>query len=879
MVKTRTVVQTRTHAQKYFQKLSKSAGQHHGNAVDFAFDDDTDKRAGAAGTVSASIAKKPRKSHANGGSDVEVPVVYPPYPTPGNAIPSSAQPVPNVFGGGDYYPLTQDELNPYRHPQGNLPAHMYSPPPSGAPLPMPQGQPFGYFQGTPVQSNPAPSSLPPPHGYPMEITPLIIPPRRSDIPQPSPAACGKRKHAELTAAQNLASGGKPLPPTPTAASMGEKLGDVVAGVGLFSASRNDGTSAFLTSTSASSSSGDLLQGVNTLSNMKDRTQTAATNKRPPSLGLSIVNPEGLLIPDDGDDEFGSEEVPGTPWDSQIRALTKQSNLQLPMNRLSRSGSISVSTPSEQKHFLYKIRSFIYALDLQGLRNYLAEAAASIAMDNANARFHADEEAKKIRMGRFSDDENEEEGRKGHGIAVKREIIQGEKILLLDEDSKDLGVTSSVNTTSSSVTNTNISTNQRQQSVAKLLNKDREKPLLLDVVSTPKSSAPAHGLTPPELQHILLEMVTTLVEYGASAEYVDTTNSRGDTYLHITARLGYEKLGKYFLSRGFVAINRTNEVGDTAVHIAARHGHIAFLEMLASLGANFHVRNVEGEGALDIAGYFVASPSEKLAIRQRMLLIQPRLKSLILYHEDFLEHTARKPSDWEGPDRLQNVMLKLMNRSIFPEHEIEISNAFEKADVTLLGRVHSPEYLSFVNDLSKQFLSSYTTSNSSVSSNAAHTNGEGDEDRLQVAFAPPPPPAVIPFTPQVQRHIMRQPSEELKSSEYCYTSFSSGTLNAARRAAGAVAHAVDRVLLGRNRNVFCAVRPPGHHAGYQGLLNGTNSCGFCIFNNVAAGAFHALEEHHCERVAIIDFDIHHGKQFYLTLVEKNSLSIFYFCLMF
>jgi acetoin utilization deacetylase AcuC-like enzyme len=83
------------------------------------------------------------------------------------------------------------------------------------------------------------------------------------------------------------------------------------------------------------------------------------------------------------------------------------------------------------------------------------------------------------------------------------------------------------------------------------------------------------------------------------------------------------------------------------------------------------------------------------------------------------------------------------------------------------------------------------------------------------------------------------------------------LNAARRAAGAVAHAIDNVLSGNFRNAFCSVRPPGHHSGYQGLLNGADSCGFCIFNNVAAGAFHALEEHKCERVAIVDLDIHHG----------------------
>ena len=70
-----------------------------------------------------------------------------------------------------------------------------------------------------------------------------------------------------------------------------------------------------------------------------------------------------------------------------------------------------------------------------------------------------------------------------------------------------------------------------------------------------------------------------------------------------------------------------------------------------------------------------------------------------------------------------------------------------------------------------------------------------------------------------------------------------------------------VLVGRNRNAFCVVRPPGHHAGVNGLLAGGESCGFCIFNNVAAAAMHALSDENqrpkCKRVAIVDIDAHHG----------------------
>jgi acetoin utilization deacetylase AcuC-like enzyme len=78
-----------------------------------------------------------------------------------------------------------------------------------------------------------------------------------------------------------------------------------------------------------------------------------------------------------------------------------------------------------------------------------------------------------------------------------------------------------------------------------------------------------------------------------------------------------------------------------------------------------------------------------------------------------------------------------------------------------------------------------------------------------------------------------------------------TLAAARRAAGAVVQAVDMVMAGDVRNAFCAVRPPGHHA------ETATAMGFCFLGNVVIGARHALEAHGLERVAIVDWDVHHG----------------------
>ncbi|MFZ1988977.1 MAG: histone deacetylase family protein [Alphaproteobacteria bacterium] len=81
--------------------------------------------------------------------------------------------------------------------------------------------------------------------------------------------------------------------------------------------------------------------------------------------------------------------------------------------------------------------------------------------------------------------------------------------------------------------------------------------------------------------------------------------------------------------------------------------------------------------------------------------------------------------------------------------------------------------------------------------------------------------------------------------------SAGSGEAALRAAGAVMRGVDLVMSGEVRNAFCAVRPPGHHAGPDQPM------GFCIFNNVAIGAMHARKTHGLERIAVLDFDVHHG----------------------
>jgi acetoin utilization deacetylase AcuC-like enzyme len=84
-----------------------------------------------------------------------------------------------------------------------------------------------------------------------------------------------------------------------------------------------------------------------------------------------------------------------------------------------------------------------------------------------------------------------------------------------------------------------------------------------------------------------------------------------------------------------------------------------------------------------------------------------------------------------------------------------------------------------------------------------------------------------------------------------TALCPATLAAAGRAAGAVVRAVDLVCGGQAENAFCAVRPPGHHA------ERAKAMGFCFYNNLAIGVAHAMAVHGVQRVAVADFDVHHG----------------------
>jgi acetoin utilization deacetylase AcuC-like enzyme len=97
--------------------------------------------------------------------------------------------------------------------------------------------------------------------------------------------------------------------------------------------------------------------------------------------------------------------------------------------------------------------------------------------------------------------------------------------------------------------------------------------------------------------------------------------------------------------------------------------------------------------------------------------------------------------------------------------------------------------------------------------------------------------------------------------------SPATYQAARLATGAVLQAIDAVLEGRVDNAFCAVRPPGHHAEYNQVM------GFCFFNNIGIAARYLQEQHPTSKVAIIDWDVHHGNGTQHSFEDDPSVFFF------
>jgi len=891
-VKTRTVVQTRTHAQKYFQKLQKARSDENSTGtVTVAGDADMgvslnvdlvgglghQANAIAAAAAAAGVGGKGKNAGGHAcrtkGILMAASKGQGKRQMPQAVAPVAASPLPSSRPTLPYLPTPESLYSKVSPPEkmsygaaavaaAVAKATATSSAPSSVVLA--NGSPNTTSNTTNRMKNTSLTSTGTDrYGVTRLTTPLkIVAPTpdntRSGIPPPSPAACGKRKLAEIAAAQMLAgvfsSGG----------SKGGDEADVGKTSAKFETSRNGTSSADVPScadanmaaphamhpSSGTSTIGTRAPSLNTeFKSTFPKSASEGVNKfltpcssprfMPSSFtsSLQIVNPEALGVTVGGKRSRGAPGSPSTPWDGQMEALL--SEIRNKEAAVVDSSLLIDATPSTGGNGINSIATNEETQEeppdyhpLHPLPRRPGVCSTRLALHEAIRRGDINETKRVLKL----------------NVATK-DSISSLLMLNVKEDSK----------TSDDVP---LCSQNDVQGFSPL-----HAAASLDVINV-GAGVPA-------------EMTRVLISAGANTR---CTDKRGNTALHWAARAGNGDVS-HLLTLKNCLLDAQNDDGETALHWAMRAGHKgqSTVRVLIEDGARHNVFNKSFRRPLDLAGMGFEGVdknsksksakgkanmintetslllNERRDCRANLLSSAPNARTLVLHHPECLEHIPKNDSDWECPDRVTAILSKLTeSRSTeetqqeketdspksefnhsgsfrFSPREITVSTEFDRASLELISRVHSAEYLTFVNDLSKMLEKRMKEENGNLST-----------------------PPSVPFTPNVQRKVLK--GKDIKENSHSDTSFSSGSLRAARRAAGAVQHAVDRVLTCRNRNAFCIVRPPGHHAGVNGLLENSESCGFCIFNNVAAGAMHALSERHqsrCERCAIVDIDVHHG----------------------
>ncbi|OQR86991.1 histone deacetylase [Achlya hypogyna] len=313
-----------------------------------------------------------------------------------------------------------------------------------------------------------------------------------------------------------------------------------------------------------------------------------------------------------------------------------------------------------------------------------------------------------------------------------------------------------------------------------------------------------ALTPPKQHELAAQLAAVILAAGASLQRADPL---GYAPLHVAAQLGNLNLLSLFTDHGADINARNARTGETPLHCAARFGQHHAIQCALSASE------------VDIA--------MRAATQCYMATREPSMRTLLLHHSDCMEHVTEHGHQ-ESPDRIAAVLTAIDAHPSLNAPRVVLSSAFPMASFAAIRRVHADKYIDTLKNLHDQVP-------------PAQSHG------------------LMVLTPRIQVEVQGALLEQAKTAETCDTNFSRGTLRAALRAAGSVMHAIDRVVTRDARNAFCIVRPPGHHAGVAGLLRDAVSCGFCILNNVMVGAQHALDTYPgiVARVAIVDFDAHHG----------------------
>ena len=291
---------------------------------------------------------------------------------------------------------------------------------------------------------------------------------------------------------------------------------------------------------------------------------------------------------------------------------------------------------------------------------------------------------------------------------------------------------------------------------------------------------------------------------------------GYAAVHWACKIGNAKTLELLLAHEKSLVNfRADDLKcSTPAMIASKYAQFECLNVLKAFHCNINLRDIYGTSILFECASELSTAKERTKwhskTRKFLLDTFPELRVAVLHHADCGDHVSVRPHQ-ESPDRIVAILkaleiaseekssLKASGGGFFKD-EFRLDDAFPEADPEDVLRAHTEDYVATLAEL-----------------------GEAVGDT---------PIAFTPFV-QTKRGL---PPRKIKPTANSDTFWSSGTLRAASRAAGAAVEAVKRVAEGRNRHVFCCVRPPGHHAGLEGATENAVSSGFSIVNNAMIGTF-------------------------------------------
>ena len=341
---------------------------------------------------------------------------------------------------------------------------------------------------------------------------------------------------------------------------------------------------------------------------------------------------------------------------------------------------------------------------------------------------------------------------------------------------------------------------------------------------------------------LVSCVETLMESVDSNvlhQYVDAQDNRGQSALHVAARFGRNACVKALVDAGASLFLRDHR-GRTAAHHAAEVGNESGLNLCIKKAA---------DGTLPVDGM---GQTARSVLDQFMDIGGAKPPTLICYPHQSVDHktaiSIARGEDDPPPENEQRVHV-LVNSKFGTLRASEFNGLVEwdedtpRAKMSDILRVHDHLYVNMVKTRCEACAPSIAGASAEAASGTA------------VA------PSVQNFLPGELRPSKANQLTQLDMD----TVMSHESYEAAMYAAGAACHAVDKVMSGEFRNAFCVVRPPGHHAGPRGVVTcpedpDGGSHGFCLFNNVAIGAAYARHMYRhagIKKVAILDFDVHHG----------------------